>query len=183
MKNSEIEKICLDIYREHKEALDLIYNNINIDDTYQIYEEIVSSLEKKQSECKDIIFDRQYSTKTHIRFRTKAMEKMFPKLENTVSYWNFPYDAFYEIINKRHNICIKFVVSASATYTQEDYTKLENKFKKIRKRKTSFGDKWKWKGTKKYTVKDMENKPIEEILDELKKKINHLIKEDDKIFK
>jgi hypothetical protein len=67
MGNSEIEELCRRIYKRHKKALDLIYENME-DKQSLIYEILMDTLQNN----KEIIID--YSSKAYIRFLSKSMD-------------------------------------------------------------------------------------------------------------
>jgi hypothetical protein len=66
---SEVEKIAVEIYKKHKEALDIIFQYKP--DTYLILSEF---LQKELKENKDIILDS--AGKTVIRFTTKVLDSL-----------------------------------------------------------------------------------------------------------
>jgi PD-(D/E)XK nuclease superfamily len=71
--NSEIEKIAVDIYTKHKEALDIIFQY-----KPDIYSDISRMLQEKLTQDTDIILDS--AGKTVIRFTTKTMDKLFEQV-------------------------------------------------------------------------------------------------------
>ena len=70
--DKKLQDLCLDIYNEHKEAFDLIMNNLP--DQRTIYQNIIIEYLSGRS---DIIMDD--SSKTIIRFITKNLDYIIPK--------------------------------------------------------------------------------------------------------
>jgi len=71
--NSEIEKICKQIYKKHKTALDLIFQY-----KPDILADISNHMQKLIHEHPDTLFDS--AGKSSIRFSTKAIDKKVPKI-------------------------------------------------------------------------------------------------------
>ena len=76
MDNAEIVKICQDIYRKHKNALDLIYEYRP--DKLQNFYEIVREWCIGKHNKEEILFDESRSSKSYCRFRTKIMDEIIP---------------------------------------------------------------------------------------------------------
>ena len=73
MENNEIIELCQQIYAEHKEALDLIFENRP--DRLQNVSEFFKEWCKKQHEKGLIYLDEEKCSKSYIRFRTPFMEE------------------------------------------------------------------------------------------------------------
>lgn len=96
MNDYELKELCNKIYKKHKQAFDLIWENKE-DDTYYLYSIISDYLNEKAS--KGIInFNEKNSSKTYLRFTTPDLEKAFPLLDENKSAWKNKHTVFYEII-------------------------------------------------------------------------------------
>ena len=99
--DEELAKICREIYKKHKKALDLIYDNKpdKASDLRDIFlkwcaeKENAGELEAVKDKC----------NKTYTRFKTKQMSKILPDAVTPTSGWNTANYYFYEIINKQGN--------------------------------------------------------------------------------
>lgn len=81
VEDKQLIEICNKIYNKHKQALDLIYDNIIIGDS-GIYSAITSTLQKLSQEGK-IIHEEDFGT----CFRTERMDEALPLLEEPISAW------------------------------------------------------------------------------------------------
>ncbi|MBQ6283060.1 MAG: PD-(D/E)XK nuclease family protein [Bacilli bacterium] len=86
MKDDELKELCNNIYRKHKQAIDLIIENKE-DDYYYFY----SIINEYLCNLKDqgiIIYDEKDSSPKTLRFSTITLEKVFPLLSDTEnSFW------------------------------------------------------------------------------------------------
>lgn len=96
MNDYELKELCNKIYKKHKQALDLIWENKD-DDTYYIYS-IISDYLTKLSKNETIRYNEKNSSKTYLRFTTPYLEHKFPLLEDNKSAWKNRHTVFYEII-------------------------------------------------------------------------------------
>ena len=76
--DEELISLCNEIYFKHKEALDLIFENkpdirSNI---YTIIEDTLQALSNKST--LGLIYEKDKSVKSIIRFRTQALDNIFP---------------------------------------------------------------------------------------------------------
>lgn len=141
MKDEELMKICSDIYLKHKQALDLIYDNLP-DSSYGLFEVLCNECEKLNDDGK-IIFVKSESTKSYIRFNTKFMLDILPELsENRKSSWGTKHSWYYEIINKAGKLKLQFV-SSSKGLKNEEIIHYKEVFQKMSNRNTK--DNWQWK--------------------------------------
>lgn len=93
--DKDIEKICNEIYKKYKVALDLIYQ-YRPDEVASISDFIMDFLEKN-AEKYNVIFDRDNCSKAYVRFTTKYMNSLVPK-NNDLSYgWKNGCGFLYEI--------------------------------------------------------------------------------------
>jgi hypothetical protein len=98
-ENDEIEKLCMEIYKKHKSALDLIFEN-RPDISSRIFERVSTILAERSNEKKDVIFDPKGSVKSYIRFTTKTLEELVPRCEPVKENgWGDGYMLKYEIVN------------------------------------------------------------------------------------
>ncbi len=81
VEDKQLIEICNKIYNKHKQALDLIYDNITVDES-GIDTAISSTLQKLSHEGK-IIHEEDFGT----CFRTERMDKALPLLDSPESAW------------------------------------------------------------------------------------------------
>ena len=76
--DDEIKEIVRKIYQQHKEALDLIFENIpdNLSLMSELYIEALEQIAKEN----EIIFDPKYSGKSIVRFQIPEFTDLFPDL-------------------------------------------------------------------------------------------------------
>lgn len=98
VKDKNLEEICGEIYRKHKKALDLIFEN-RPDNLYTMSEVIKEYLIERMQNNKDIIYSAENSHKTIIRFSTNIMEEIFPSVSGVRGGWSNGRNYFYEIKN------------------------------------------------------------------------------------
>ena len=97
MEDNELIRICQQIYNEHKQALDLIfeYRPDFLQDVSLVFDEWC----KEKANQGEIIYDADKSNKTYHRFRTHFMDEMMASTttEECTSTWNTKNHYFYEI--------------------------------------------------------------------------------------
>lgn len=96
MNDYELKELCNKIYKKHKQAFDLIWENKD-DDTYYLYSLINDYLVEKSSNG-TINYNEKNSTKTYLRFTTPVLDELFPLLSDDISSWKNKNTVFYEII-------------------------------------------------------------------------------------
>ena len=111
MNKDAIAEICNKIYKDHKRALDLIFEYK--EDRASIAQDMIlrwfASEEGRKS---GLVLDGDHTCKTYIRFSTAKLESLIPLLpEGTKSGWNSAHSAYYEIVN-RQSITLKLSCSA-----------------------------------------------------------------------
>ncbi len=145
MENNEIIELCQQIYAEHKEALDLIFENRP--DRLQNVSEFFKEWCKKQHEKGLIYLDEEKCSKSYIRFRTPFMEEHILK-SNGISGWNTKNHYYYEICSYcDKNDTVSFAIQLSfnsANLEAANLAQLENIIKAIQPNKT-LKDNWQWK--------------------------------------
>ena len=96
MDDFELKELCNKIYRKHKKAFDLIYENKE-DETYYLYSIINEYLNTNAS--KGILcYDEKNSTKNYLRFTTNNLNNIFPLHSQDTGEWKCKNSVFYEII-------------------------------------------------------------------------------------
>ncbi len=82
VEDKQLIEICNKIYNKHKQALDLIYDNISIDESG--IDAVISSTLQKLCEEGKIIYEKDWG----VQFGTKKMYEALPSLEAPISAWN-----------------------------------------------------------------------------------------------
>jgi hypothetical protein len=95
LMDKDIEKVCNEIYKKYKGALDLIYQ-YRPDEVAVISDFIVDYIEKNKDKY-NIIFNKDYSSKSYIRFTTKFMKSIIPHNSDYSYGWKNGYGFMYEI--------------------------------------------------------------------------------------
>lgn len=118
MTDTKITKLCRDIYKEHKQALDLIFEN-RPDALLEIKEHLVQYLKDKSVEYGIKV---EHSTKTYIRFSVNQWKNRdLPFLKNTQSKkpWTSSRQVLlFEIVNRSNKVVIDLVIGpADEKYT------------------------------------------------------------------
>ena len=111
VEDKELQQICAEIYKKHKVALDLIFEN-RPDETSNMYEHILSYLNQRAIEKNDIILYPELSSKSSIFFTTPNLEKLFPTEVNDSTRWKGGRNIFYWVENSDKNIAIRFEMSS-----------------------------------------------------------------------
>ncbi len=81
VEDKQLIEICNKIYNKHKQALDLIYDNIIVDESG--IDTIISSVLQKLSHEGKIIYEEDFGT----CFRTERMDEALPLLDSPESAW------------------------------------------------------------------------------------------------
>lgn len=157
MNDTEIIKICQEIYKKHKGALDLIYEH-RPDKQQNLFEIMKEWCFAKHGN--GIIFVENKSSKSYCRFRTPTMDRLIPD-SSSISGWGTNNHYFYEImswVEKSGEIRFKlqFVLS-SQNLTNDEREKLE-KIDKLFNPKGLKPD-WQWRtvySTDVHTIKESE---------------------------
>lgn len=82
VEDKQLIEICNKIYSKHKQALDLIYDNISVDESG--IDTVISSTLQKLCEEGKIIYERDWG----VEFGTKRMYEALPSLDAPISAWN-----------------------------------------------------------------------------------------------
>ncbi len=170
VKDKELEEICINIYKKHRQALDLIFD-YKPDSGNTIAEIIKEYLFNRASESKDILFDPNYSSKTLQRFSTDTFNYIFPQVPNTQGNWGNGINYFWEIRNEYSagKLGIKFIM---CNYDDKNGGKAEKLAKLINK---DLKENWQWKTFESINVVFVNKSQVDEFLendyDEIKKEI------------
>lgn len=137
MDKNELSEICNKIYREHKRALDLIFEYR--EDRASVHKDMIDKWFKAHPDCGiDYCADR--SGKTLIRFSTPWLDRLVPPhRDGLTSGWGSERNAYYEIVNQSGRIGFKLVASSVNLDPR-----VEGRLRRIPGAKT-FSLGWKWK--------------------------------------
>lgn len=182
VKDKELEEICAGIYRKHKQALDLIFDNKP--DSGNVVSDIIKEyLQTRANENRDIVFEPAYSTKTLQRFSLESFDKILPPVSNALGGWGNGINYLWEIRNNyiAGNIGIKFVVHNYDMLNGGKASKLAQLLKKDLK------DNWQWKTFESiifsYTTKNQIDEFLYGDYDDIKKTLfSKLDKAMEKVF-
>jgi len=92
VEDERLVEICNKIYRKHRRALDLIFENRT--DEYSQLSEKIKSILKEESVKRNLYFEN-FSRRDWIPFHTEFMNRLLPPMEETVSSWNTKYTYSY----------------------------------------------------------------------------------------
>lgn len=160
VKDKELEEICVGIYRKHKQALDLIFDNKP--DSGNVVSDIIKEyLQTRANEKHDIVFDPTYSTRTLQRFSLESFDKILPPVPNAPGGWGNGINYFWEVRDNyiAGNIGVKFVVHNYDMLNGEKAAKLAQLLKKDLK------ENWQWKTFESIIFSYSNKNQIEEFLD------------------
>lgn len=113
----KLEKICQEIYAQHKTALDLIYNNRM--DAAQECAQILQDWCRQKAAEGLLLFDPNKCSKSYIRFTTPTMTGLLPELAEPVSGWKTTSMYYYEIVN--HGDFINLVLTVCSDNLSEEH--------------------------------------------------------------
>lgn len=131
LMDKDIAKICNEIYKKYGKALDLIYQ-YRPDEVAAISDFVMDYLEKN-AEKYGIVFDREYSSKSYIRFTTKYMNSVIPR-NNDYSYgWKNGYGFMYEfeILSNYKMQCVATISDTSNAKCIDLYKLAQSNYKKL----------------------------------------------------
>ena len=98
---SEVEKICNQIYKTHKQALDLIFRH-----KQDLQKEISEHLESIIKKSKETIFDS--SSKAYVRFTTPTLENLIEKI--CEGWTNSKRILLFELENYKERLFLKLII-------------------------------------------------------------------------
>ena len=87
VEDKQLIEICNKIYNKHKQALDLIYDNIIVDESG--IDKIISSVLQKLSQEGKVVYEKDWGN----AFGTKRMYEALPSLDTPISVWK-TYDIY-----------------------------------------------------------------------------------------
>lgn len=161
--DEELQRICQRIYKEHKDVLELIFEN-KPDNMLILKEYYVEAMKNLAAKDK-IIFNENDSVKSLIRFKTPKSQLLFPDTEKKGG-WGNNSSHFFEIDNRslesKYTAKIKLVFTSNALPVERKIA-LTQLLMNVDDKKNREG--WKWWSTKKtFKLKVITNNLMEEIL-------------------
>lgn len=172
MKDKELEEICLNIYKKHKQALDLIFENRP--DYGSIISNILNEyLESRTQNENDIIFiqNKVSTSKTIKRFTLASFNKIFPPIANAVGGWGDGSNYYWEVKNYYAAGRINII------FAMFNYENINNGLaaKLAGLADTKLNDGWQWKTFKSFSIDFADKNKLDEFMeldyDEMKKAI------------
>ncbi|WP_086309781.1 PD-(D/E)XK nuclease family protein, partial [Enterococcus faecium] len=162
--DDEIKEIVRKIYQQHKEALDLIFENIpdNLSLMSELYIEALEQIAKEN----EIIFDPKYSGKSIVRFQIPEFTNLFPDLPlSHPGGWSNHKMYAFEILNKGGNSVgkIKLVFTGEIP---EEYKKIVEELMLttgVKKKKEN----WKWWNVAEWKINKVNMRFIEDLYTKL----------------
>ena len=142
MNKEKLSEICNRIYREHKQALDLIYE-MREDSCRSVFNMIVDWATRHPDS--PLKFDFAHSNKTYIRITTETLTKLVPPLkEGKKSAWGSDKSVYYEVVNRSTGLSVKLTASAK----NMEPTSFDSLCHVFGLEKSSFSKNWQWKSIK-----------------------------------
>lgn len=160
LMDEELQKICQRIYTEHKDALDLIFENRpdNLSIMSELYIEALIELAKEGK----VIFDPSFSGKSLVRFESQELSKAFPKLpENISGGWNNHKPYAFEINNKSEQSSGRIKLAFTGDVDPERREELEDFFRKQGFK--NLKNNWRWKSIGDWKIKLVTSKFIQDL--------------------
>ncbi len=185
MDDTKIIEICQEIYRKHKDALDLIYEHRP--DRLQNLFEILKEWCKNKHDNGDIIFVEHKSSKSYCRFRTAQMDRNIND-SSAVSGWGTNNHYFYEICTYTDKSgIIKYWIQlafSAQNLDKQEKEHLENIDGLFNSKKMK--ENWQWRTvhkTKTISINDIDTHlNEEEIYENLDNAFKELLKKEEKIL-
>lgn len=162
LMDEELQKICQRIYFEHKDALDLIFDN-RPDNLSLMSEIYIEALKELHTEGK-IIFDPTFSGKSIIRFGLRELDEEFP----TIAYsggWNNHRAYAIEINNKNEQSSGKINLVFTGEIEEERRVDLEKFLRQVDSK--ALRTNWKWKSIGGWKIKAVNKLFMEDLSLEL----------------
>ena len=171
MGNSEIEEICIRIYKKHKQALDQIFQYKP--DIYKLISDHVYDLLINTNE---FVLDRH--GKTEVIFSTKIIDEVIPKIGEGWTTGNRI--LAYSFVNDFQRLVLRFIIGPGDSATRNklhEIAKLDTRL--FNKSNRKIGEKWLTIYQKEFlTKKDYEEEDPEILKDSVSKKFDHFMKDD-----
>ena len=119
VSNSEIAKLCQKIYKQHRQALDLIYEHRP--DLQMEISEFLQQMIKDSVEEKNIVED--YSDKRYIRFAPKEWDGL--DFQKTCSHWTGSKRILlFEFVNDPQNLRLHLVIGPGDVEIKKDISEV-----------------------------------------------------------
>lgn len=165
-------KICNDIYRKHKKALDLIYEN-KLDHTQEVTNSILEHLLTVSKDL-PIQINGPKCSKSYIRFTSDGISKLLPDHKEETSGWKTYNHYFYEITNKGGSINLQLSLSRGNLTNEECDMYFKNILETVNVRNPK--PNWVWKIIKSWNILKYSNDEISEDMEQtLAKKIDETL--------
>lgn len=166
--DKDLVQLCNDIYRKHKIALDLIYENI-VDRALQISKicrEVLSKIEGVEVD--------ERSTKTAVKFTTRILRETFDDMAGLS-------EAFYQIQirDEGASVLLERVFHKEKEAQIPDYEMINTFISKSSAKIND--DKWEWKRASRKDMKNADEKTDEQISSWLAKEVDKMIREEEKL--
>lgn len=123
--NTDLEKICQEIYARHQRALDLIFEYRP--DSVSALTEIFRKWANEKCQQGEIIYNPDNNNKTYTRFTTETMSKILPDAENPTSGWRTKNYYFYEIFLHHSGKTVRMKVMLNSINMPENLKERCNK--------------------------------------------------------
>ena len=166
--DKDLVQLCNDIYRKHKIALDLIYENI-VDRALQISKicrEVLSKIEGVEVD--------ERSTKTAVKFTTRILRETFDDMDGLS-------EAFYQIQirDEGASVLLERVFHKEKEAQIPDYEMINTFISKSSAKIND--DKWEWKRASRKDMKNADEKTDKQISSWLAKEVDKMIREEEKL--
>ena len=160
MDKTKLSEICNKVYREHKRALDLIFE-LREDQCHTIFL-MLSDWFKKHPEH-GLNCDIDHTSKTYIRFTTKWLLGVVPRLKDgKKSGWNSDYSAYYELCNRKTGLSCKI----SLNHSNLDDCAFASIKKVFKLTDNDFSEGWIWKTLHGFRAKHVVKDDLTESIDQ-----------------
>lgn len=178
-RDSELVEICTEIYNKHKDALKLIFENVDIDQSAD--SEIICDALKDLSD-KGLI---EYENNNRWRFFTKGMTEYLPDLATDSSSWGTKWTYYYYLYKANDNkLRIRFEIGS---YGVNEETK--QKMEKMIQNSRTLGNTvlknqdWKYKTLFSRTANISEDNYEEDLKKKVEKLVNFALENEAKLLK
>ncbi len=161
VKDEKLQKICIDIYNKHKNALDLLFE-YKPDSSYKVNNDIIEFL-KKEQEKGYIVYDDNNTGKTSIKFSTPFIDGLLPPEHNKKFGFGTGIKYCYEIVTRHDKIVVIFHL-CSIGLSEKDKQMSETIAELFTDEKLK--EDWKWRRVKTWKIPAYDGKKIIELSDE-----------------
>jgi len=143
LTDKDLEKVCQEIYKKHKNALDLIYE-YRPDNISTISDYIKNFIEENKNTY-GLIFDEKYSCKTYVRFRNEFTERLAPaQLNSKIGNWGNGISMQYEfeILNNNRVTCVLTIANLEKEECHKIFEISQKNYDKCRIKKKNKPTNW-----------------------------------------